>query len=117
MDPVDRIVTFLFLRLANKIPTQLGSRRLRRLLDRYLNVIIIENTLHETIALHQVEDSPVLVDIMVLQVQQSSPRVTKFELMFGFVAFQEVIFDYPVDLSVQRERVLFDSTHAMFPHC
>ena len=53
---------------------------------------------------------------MVLQVEQLDTRIIKFDVVTCAKCLDEPIFDHPVDLSVELQRVIFDRGNAVLPH-
>src|SRR5262245_63446240 len=101
MHPIDGVVALALFGLTNELTAQPSACRLRRQIDRAVDVFVAADALDEPALLHLVEQTAPPVDVVILQIHQRDLRMREADALTLAIALEQVVFDDPVALAIE----------------
>ena len=116
MDPVDGVITSAFFSSTNELSTKTSPSGLGWCIYGSSNLRIGTDPFDQSLFLEPIEQAAISVNVVVLQVDQRHPSIGHRQVITCPVLLDQVIFDDPVDLGIQLERIVGDGGQAVLPH-
>src|SRR5579871_1153129 len=116
VDPVHGVVAAALFGPLDELAPQPCPRRLWRLVDGDVDLLVGAHALDEAAGLQAVEEAPLAVDVVVLKVDESNARVGERHLVAVLVGLHQLVLDDPVALPVELHRVVLQLGETVLPH-